>query len=237
MKKRSNKSFPWSLLLIVGILTLAIASVSFIWPFGRDQGIYAFVAQEWLNGKILYQDLFIIKPPLNVYTHSLALILFGHAMVSIRILDFLFCMGIGITLCFLTWEMTHRYIASLIPPFLFLLSYYSSGFWDTAQTDGWTCVPISLSIILTYFALKTDRTEEKSQNSWNLWFLSGFCIALGVLFKYTIGFYLIGLSLYVFFETSEKTRRLKRIFYLWGGFFIAIFLIFLHFTNFPLQFP
>jgi hypothetical protein len=47
----------WSLLPVI-LATLLFGSVSLIFPFGRDQGIHAFIADSALRGKTVYRDVF-----------------------------------------------------------------------------------------------------------------------------------------------------------------------------------
>src|SRR5262245_50224639 len=68
---------------------LFLGMPSLLFPFGRDQAEYACTADAALHGKVIYRDVFCVKPPLTPAVHGLALLAFGRSMASIRILDLL----------------------------------------------------------------------------------------------------------------------------------------------------
>lgn len=175
--------------LILGFPTL-------IYPFGTDQGEYAWIATSTLNGSLCYSDIFNVKPPLTHVVHQAALLLFGHHMASIRILDLLW-QGITAVLIFMiAKQIGHSSIAGVMAPVLYLFSYYAMGFWMTAQTDGFLTLPIAVAILLFL------HTQQK-RNPW-LYVASGVAIGLGALFKYPIGMLGILLAILVIIRMKKS---------------------------------
>ncbi len=58
-----------------------------LFSFGRDQGIYAVVADGMLHGKMPYRDLWDFKPPGIFLVYALAQALFGKNMLAPRLLE------------------------------------------------------------------------------------------------------------------------------------------------------
>ena len=73
--------------LAITVVALCLVSGGLFFPFGRDQGNYAYPAWAWLDGQMPYRDVYVFKPPATVWVHALAQLLFGHSMVAVRILD------------------------------------------------------------------------------------------------------------------------------------------------------
>src|SRR5215467_14499916 len=83
----SPRAIPWLDLLLAGI-AIAFGAMSLTYPYGHDQGLYGYVAREWmLEGKIPYRDLFDHKPPGIYIIYGFATLLFGTGMWGIRVLD------------------------------------------------------------------------------------------------------------------------------------------------------
>ena len=82
----------WSLLAVV---TLLFGAASLTYPFGRDQAYDAFLGDALLHGKVLYRDIPMMQMPLTAVVHALALVVFGHSMTAIRVLDLWWTFAIG----------------------------------------------------------------------------------------------------------------------------------------------
>lgn len=64
------------------VLVLLLGSPSLTYPFGRDQGEYAVLAIEEMAGRVIYRDVFNVKPPMTHWLHALALLVFGRSMLA-----------------------------------------------------------------------------------------------------------------------------------------------------------
>ena len=176
-----NRRLLWPLVLVVAT-SLLLGSISLIYPFGRDQGIHAFIAEAMLSGKVVYRDVFNIKPPLTTIVHATALILFGHSMTAIRILDLLWTVATALAVfAFASRAFRSRWVGAAAGC-LYPLSYFPLGYWYTAQTDGWINLPVVAALLL--FVLAYGRTAKQPRL---LWLGSGVCCGLAMLLKYTIG--------------------------------------------------
>ena len=174
------------LVAIVVAVTVVLGAVSVIYPFGRDQGIHAFIADSMLQGKAVYRDVYNIKPPLTTVVHALALVVFGHSMTSIRILDLLWTAATALVLALLALRMFRRLWVAGLAGGLYAFFYYQFGYWHTSQTDGWLALPVAGAVLLVVQAM--TGSEGKAQNTpgagWR-WFGAGFLLGLATLMKYT----------------------------------------------------
>lgn len=123
----------WSLILLAALWV----AMSFTYPFGWDQGLFAWVGGAIVHGGMPYVDAWDFKGPLVYYVYALAEALFGVHLWGIRIFDAAFLLVATLSVrrvaAALTSDATARWAAVL-----YFLWYASQSFWHTAQPDGWT---------------------------------------------------------------------------------------------------
>ncbi len=170
--------------LLVVIATLVFGSVSLIFPFGRDQGIHAFIADAALHGRVVYRDVFNVKPPLTTLVHALALLLFGHSMTSIRLLDLFWTLATALVLAALAARIFGNRWVGAVAGALYPLLYYPFGYWHTAQTDGWLNLPLAAALLLI-LQFESRGLQSATFPRARLFFWPGLFIALATLLKYT----------------------------------------------------
>jgi hypothetical protein len=131
--------------------TLVIGSVSLVYPFGRDQGIHAYIADAALHGATMYKDILMGMLPMTVIVHLLALLIFGHSMTSLRLLDLLWTMATaGLIFFFVVRAFRRRWLAAaagILYPFF----YYNYNFWHSAQNDGFLNLPVAAAMAVLVF--------------------------------------------------------------------------------------
>jgi len=169
----------WGPIAVVLGATALFGSVSLIYPFGRDQGIYAFLAQSVLQGKVVYRDIAMTMAPLTVFVHALAILLFGSSMTSIRILDLLWTMATAVLLfVFVRQALNRRWVAATAAV-IFSLLYYLFNYWYTAQVDGFLNLPVVAALAVVLPGLK-----QPGQTGPLRWLAAGVLLGLAVFFKY-----------------------------------------------------
>lgn len=137
---RSRVGLSSAVLLLAAAL---VALPSLAYPLGRDQGVYFYVAREWLHhGAIPYRDLFDHKPPGIYVIYAIAdAISHGHVW-GIRVLE----LGAIALSGWLAAQLTRKPSGSW--PVVVLVascSYFGFlNFWDTAQCELW-CVTLALA--------------------------------------------------------------------------------------------
>ena len=129
---------------LYGVVILWIV-MSLTYPFGWDQGLFAWVGRSIVDGGMPYRDAWDFKGPLTYYAFALAQWLFGVHLWSIRVLDALLliasAIAVGRAASALTDPRTGRW-SSLI----YILWYASHSYWHTAQPDGWIGMLLILGV-------------------------------------------------------------------------------------------
>ena len=168
-------------LLFAGLIVVvsAIAFPVITYPLGRDQGEFATIASGILQGKAPYIELWNPKPPAIFYIYALAIQLFGHNTVAIRLLDFLAVPLIAAGLYWLGGRISH-WRTGFFAALLFAAFYFSESFWTLSQNDGLVLAPMVLAVVCTFQAVDRRGTGQSL-----LWALgAGALTAYSIWFKY-----------------------------------------------------
>ncbi|MGH9387573.1 MAG: hypothetical protein ACRD2N_25210 [Vicinamibacterales bacterium] len=110
--------------------------MSFTYPFGWDQGLFAWVGDAIVRGGLPYRDAWDIKGPLLYYAYAVAQWIFGQHLWSIRAVDAAF-VALAVVAVFRTTAALADQRAARFAALLFVLWYASHSYWHTAQPDGW----------------------------------------------------------------------------------------------------
>ena len=190
---QTQPSWPsWARLevVVVLILLLLLGAPNLIFPFRTDQGEYAYIAERFLDGKVIYRDVFNVKPPGTHWIHAAALALFGHSMMALRVMDLLWQAATGVAIALITIRLYGRRFLGLLAGAIYGVTYYAADFWHSAQTDGFVNLPTALAILFFLIALRRDRSRQ--------WLAAGFMAGFAVLVKYPIGLILPSMLLVLF---------------------------------------
>lgn len=127
--------------VVVGIAATLLTLPTLLFPFGRDQGLYFYVAREWVErGAVPYRDVLDHKTPGIYFLHALAILLFGAKESSIRILEAIGVLGFGFLAAS---SMTRvgdahpRGIRGFGMLTAVLLYFGFFDFWSSAQSEVW----------------------------------------------------------------------------------------------------
>ncbi len=165
---------------VIGISAFAIVflfSQLLMFGYGRDQGIYAMVADAVLRGEMPYRDAWDFKPPGIFLVYALSRALFGPSQVGIRVLEVIGLAGTCAALVKLGERFLGGRAAGFLAAALAVIAHVQLEFWHTAQ-------PESFGGMLTVFALLlTARPEgEEAPRPWAL-FLAGVLFGMTGLLK------------------------------------------------------
>lgn len=163
---------------IVVLASLPFVCVELLFPFGRDQGNYAYPAWRWLEGQMPYRDVYVFKPPATLWVHALAIALFGQNMLAVRILDVGWTLATALTVSAIAARWTGRQRIGALAGVLATFLYNDFDFWNTCQTDGWFNLPVALAILL---ATRVSLGESPR----GALIGAGALLGLAVTFKYT----------------------------------------------------
>lgn len=196
-----------------------------MYPFGRDQGIYAYAGNMLLHGKIDYKYVFDLKPPGVHYAFALSEFFLGSPMISFRIFDLIWQVLTAMVIFIIAHRFTRSQKISLIAPLLYLFLYYRYDYWHTLQADGLLNLPFALSILFL-FKIQTDDSRK-------FWLISGICFAITILFKYTLIIFLplILVCFFIYRREEDSFKKYGVIYYLIGFSVVLIIITLFYIFN------
>ena len=153
------------------VLFLAVGAVATLWwPWGRDQSAMAFIGHLIVEGKMPYRDAMDINSPGGYLLHALLEKVVGPARWPLRLMDLGLLLSASWAL-FALGKALHSPRAGRWAAVIFVLSYWSTGFWNTAQRDGWAAMLFLWGLTVTC-AGSGPSTEGKTR--WGpLWARAG----------------------------------------------------------------
>lgn len=209
-----------AIILLIGIV---LGSVSLVYPFGRDQGIYAYAGQQILDGKLQYKYVFDLKPPAVHFTYALGEILIGTSMQSLRIFDLIWQCATALIIFFICLRITKTNITSLISAALYLFLYYRFDYWQSLQADSFLNLPFALSVFLLL--------KEPGKDNLYKYFIAGILFAAAALFKFTILGFLPLFFILIYFYRRKYVNAYKYFVFFTSGFVLLILFILIVFIS------
>jgi hypothetical protein len=184
--------------VLLGVVFLVIRWTTFAAPFERDEGEYAYSAWLMGQGKLPYQNAFLQKPPMIVYTYLAGQVAGGHSVVVPRVLAALFLAGMLVCLAFVArcelgpgagltamWLAMPMFQIPKLAPF-------------AANTEVFMLFPLLGA--LAFYATAKGAAGDRS------WFGAGLCAAVALLYKPICLPVLVFLAATWLFETWQATR-------------------------------
>ncbi len=171
--------------MLTAAVVAALAAESVLWPLGRDQGIYAWVADVIHDGGLPYEDAWDIKGPGTFYTVALGHLVLGRHSWSIRVVDLALLAVTCGALARIARAWGGGRLGAVVAPGLFALWYIGGGFWDTAQPDAWATTLLSVAVAVVV----TGRFELSRRMA-----VAGLLIGAGVTYKPLFGVFLVVLA-------------------------------------------
>jgi 4-amino-4-deoxy-L-arabinose transferase-like glycosyltransferase len=132
------------LLLLLLVLFVALRIPSLYEPFGRDQGIYATVAVNLLEGGTPYKDVWDHKPPGIYFAYALAFAIFGRSMVSIPLFEIFYFLATLLIFYRVARTLCDEGVAALgLAVYVFLSSgIFHESWWGRGQAEVFMVLPI-----------------------------------------------------------------------------------------------
>jgi hypothetical protein len=166
-------------------------------PLVRDEGEYAYAAKLVRRGLLPYEQSFLQKPPMVVYSYTLADLIAPNAVWFPRALAALFA---ALATCLLGLIARLEFGAGVGLPAMWLVTpmLLFPGLWQfAANTETFMLVPL-LGTVAIYVASRHGRGRPAS------WFWAGFLGATALWYKYT-ALPVLGLLLAIW--SAEQWRR------------------------------
>jgi hypothetical protein len=169
----------WLRAACFGVTVLAALQI-LLFPFGRDQGIYALVGEGLLHGKLPYKDLWDFKPPGIYFVYAFAQAVFGKSMLAPRLLEVL---GLALLVA-CSGRLAQTFFGNstigYVGGALAALIHAELEFWHTGQ-------PETFGGVLTFVALVLTTREGKRTRRHARWLLVGFVFGCAALLKPPLG--------------------------------------------------
>lgn len=165
---------------IMVLLMIPFSASSLVLPWGRDQGIYAEAAWQFLGGKMPYSEIFIFKPPGTVFVHALSQLLFGRNMLAIRAFDLGWTLLTGVVIYAIARKATGSAWAAALAGVFFAWRYADYGYWSHGQTDAFANLPYGIALLLIL-------AEPSPNLRWVFGLGAGVAVGAAFWFKYTTG--------------------------------------------------
>ena len=161
-----------------GLLALAALLAAFLlaqllaYGYGRDQGIYAVVADAILRGGAPYRDAWDFKPPGIHLVFALARATLGSDPVAIRVVETLALLSLAPAFALLTRRAVGSAAPGLLGASVALLGYVPLEYWNTAQPEGFGAVCLAWALV---FATSVGPGSSLRRTA-------GACFAAGALY-------------------------------------------------------
>lgn len=132
----------------------AVLAVSFLcfqiltFGYGRDQGIYAMVAETIRRGGMPYRDAWDFKPPGIFIVYLVSRLLFGSSQVGIRVLEVAGLLGMCAAIVRLAERFFRSRTAGFVAAALAVLSHAQLDFWHTAQPESFGGMLTVLALLI-----------------------------------------------------------------------------------------
>ena len=170
--------------LLVGVSALFglfLLAILLTFAYGRDQGIYAVVADAVLHGEHPYKDAWDFKPPMIYFVYAWARLFFGGSMVSIRILEATALLSMVAAFGFLSRSCMRDWRPGVFAGAIALLAHVALEFWDTAQPEAFGAVASAWALVCAC-AVRPRAWEQRL-----LWVASGALYAVAAFLKPPLG--------------------------------------------------
>jgi hypothetical protein len=196
---------PEQWLAVVCWAVVAFASLSILlYSFGRDQGIYAVVADTILKGGMPYRDAWDFKPPGIFLIYALAQAVFGKSMLSIRLLEVIGLVATVLGLQRLGQVFFDRPKAGLVAGAVAALVHAELEFWHTAQ-------PETFGGFLTVAALVVVTREVSNPRRWLIPLATGALFGACALLKPPLGGGILVCGAYWLTREQQHAAKLPRL--------------------------
>jgi hypothetical protein len=209
MSEISSAGFPKAagLLGLVGLLVLfaALRWNSYDAPLIRDEGEYAYAARLLLHRHVPYEQCFVQKPPMIIYSYALAELLAPRVFWFPRVLA-----GLCVTVSTgLLGYIAHKEFGPgvaipamwLVTPMVLLPGLEQF----TANTEMFMLLPMMGVVTLYVYA-----RHSNNGGGW-IWFAAGSLSAIALCYKYTVFPLLAGLFAFWSWEEFQTRRNLASL--------------------------
>jgi 4-amino-4-deoxy-L-arabinose transferase-like glycosyltransferase len=136
----------------LAFVALLFAAPSLTYPLSRDQGIFYYVAREWLaHGSLPYKDSIDNKTPFIYAINAVAIAVFGDTMWGIRVAEIAAVAALGVMVARLSVDRGERVVAGGYGASLLVASVFYYGylpFQDSANCEIWCALFVVAAVVV-----------------------------------------------------------------------------------------
>lgn len=198
----------WDVPLVALALLVIAVGLGHLWAlhYGRDQGIYAVVADAMVHGKAPYKASWDFKPPGIFLVYAIARVLFGDGVHAIRVLE---ALGYA-SLVYAFTIFSKRHVGDVRPGLfggaLAVLTHVQLEFWHTGQPESFAAILLAWALVAaTWDPERRDRATTRLL--WLAWGGVAALYTMASLLKPPLGG---GLLVSFAFVAEREWRRAKR---------------------------
>jgi len=193
MRHTLQKKHIWLFIniLIMAALTVPLLNV----PLGRDQGIFAYVADGILRGLSPYTQSFDLKPPGIFFIYAFNFTILGESPQAVYVGALLYRI-LTLLAIYVTGKKMYGEREGLSASFLYgvFSSLVFGRIWRSAQTETFMVLPL---VLTCYFFV---RSEERDRYP----LLCGISAGAAFVIKYSAGFIILPIALYWLFNIKSR---------------------------------
>jgi 4-amino-4-deoxy-L-arabinose transferase-like glycosyltransferase len=209
------------------LAAFGVAAVgSLFYPFARDQGIFAWAADQILAGGVPFRDAWDQKGPATHYTYALVQLVFGRGMWGVRVLDLL---AVAATQWAIITLVRPRagWFAALTSALVFGGLHYRLNDWNTAQPDAWGGM-LALAAVTVLArpvrkASKGSAGTPAAAGAVSAELVAGALIGVATLYKVTLAVMLLPPLVYTLArERSDRRQVISRVLAIGASFSLTL---------------
>jgi hypothetical protein len=190
--------------VLVGAIVFLLAQV-IAFRYGRDQAIYAMVAEAMLRGGAPYRDAWDFKPPGIFFTYALARGLFGHGEHGVRVLEALGFASVAGAFAVLSRRWVGSWQAGLAGALVAIGTHAQLEFWHTGQPESFGAVALAWALVCVTYSSPDRRRQHAA------WVAAGALYTAAALLKPPLGGGFVVSLLVVCHERWRRDRSLRSL--------------------------
>ena len=132
----SSPAPDWRWTALTLILCALILAPTLAYRMAVDQGVFAYIGAEILEGRWPYLDTWESDYPGLMFLQAAVIFLFGKSIFMFRFFDCLIQLGSAYLIYRIAYRVGSDRAAALLGAALFCLVYQGYGTWNTAQREG-----------------------------------------------------------------------------------------------------
>lgn len=188
-------------MLPVILVVSALLLPSLLYPYGRDQAVFAYVGSVMARGGLPYRDAWDLKPP-GIYLAygALASLSPDHGiglMYLLRVADLALSIVTGVLLAAIARRCGHPK-AAIAAAGWYACLYLQGGYWGLAQAETWANPWVLLAI---WFCLVSKERLTRRRM-----FAAGIAGGVAALLKFTAVAPLLPFLLYAIYRQDSRER-------------------------------